>query len=272
MIKRYKVLKDCLDDDGNTMPVGTEIEYKEGDKNGSNINQIEDGQKWYVVTYRALKNTDFFQEIEEKAKISLELTYPDKDGWNQMLCGSIKEGDQLTFGHELNALFKRYTGKGEVKKSNKERTDEIWNVMKNGLYIHDEIKELLTEIRNTVSKESIPQPRDTNTYLEKEEPKITEPYPITGEYWISKLFKEAVEITGLFHDSSNALHSCSYIRPNGNEGSFSIEFLDRIATYEEVKAYKKEQIDSGYLTQIPEPPKPPKNRVFKQPGLFNLWK
>lgn len=212
MVKRYKVLKDCLDAKGLKIMAGRIYTFNQPIRE---YNISEGLLTEITLSKAALENTDFFQEVEpteEKAKISLELTYPNKDGWNEFMRGKINQGDQLTFSNELSALFKRYTGSKVARQP----------LMDTNIYS--------------------PPLRDPKTYLVNGKSK-THPCPLVGEYWICKPLTEALLITNLFHDVT-----CSYVQSNGNKGMLLIDHLDRLATDEEIKAYKKDK-----------------------PGLFKFW-
>lgn len=101
-----------MDVDSKTMPAGTEIEYV-GGKFGGNLRLIKDGHPFFNVCAKALQNKDFFEEIEEKAHVVLEIRYPKGECWNNIRSGEIDISQEIELARDIDAAFKKYT-KGRI--------------------------------------------------------------------------------------------------------------------------------------------------------------
>lgn len=107
MIKRYKVLKDCLDASGSILPAGYEFEIKDI-KIG--INSFLSGGEVYKLTHVALKNTDYFEEVkEEKVRVEFHVKHPNGELWNFGGHGKIKREDYHRLYNEMTHLFYKFT-------------------------------------------------------------------------------------------------------------------------------------------------------------------
>lgn len=113
MIQRYKVLKDCLDANGEPLRKGEVLKF-EFENIVRKLNVADHNGKHVMFSDKHLESKDFFEQVEEgdeRVAVKFGVNFPNGDYWSFGGWGKVREKDIDILQNQMEEVWQRWTNK-----------------------------------------------------------------------------------------------------------------------------------------------------------------